>query len=91
MFYIPLLIVCSLSSPELPCMRFHDAIETPYYTQKACQERLQQIYNEVVFRKQQIENALPGPYSFRPVCTVPRSDTFSLAQEETIDEHFSQN
>jgi hypothetical protein len=84
MYYLPLLILCSLSSPDLPCMRFKDAIQTPYFTEAACTARLEAIYREVTQAPWKVKRNLPGPYKVRALCTVPRSETFSLAFEKEL-------
>lgn len=81
MYYIPLLIVCSLSPGYVgdkdagaTCLKFSDALEVHYYRLSDCETRVREIQQEVFTHKDRLAEKLPGPWHFRGRCIAPVLD-----------------
>lgn len=81
MFYLPLLIVCSLApgfvgdtDTGATCIKFSDAVETKYYTLADCERRIREIQESVLADVEKLNGLIPGPWHFKGNCVAPIID-----------------
>ncbi len=77
MYYLPLLIVCSLSpgftgdeATGPTCIKIFDAYETHYLTLTDCAARVRQLVEGTKNRTGQLAMTIPGPWRYSGKCIV---------------------
>lgn len=78
MYFIPILLVCSLNIPFLgdqdsgpTCRTFKDRPEIHYLTLAECKTRLRAIVDEIQGDVDKLHRIIPGPWSYKGNCVIP--------------------
>jgi len=81
MYYLPLLIVCSLAPGYVgdkdsgsTCLQFWERPEVHYTTLEQCANRVRELQQEIMRRPERLAIEIPGPYHFRGKCLAPVID-----------------
>jgi len=81
MYFIPILIVCSLNAGFLgdvdsgaTCLKFFDRPEVHYLKLDDCAARLREMLDSVRGAADRLTIQLPGPWRYIGKCTVPVID-----------------
>ncbi|MDR4483840.1 MAG: hypothetical protein R3B95_11610 [Nitrospirales bacterium] len=78
MYYIPLLIICSLNpgfvgDPDTgaTCRKFHDLNDqVGYRTLSGCERRVKDMQDEILLDRDKLSRILPGPYRLKGYCVM---------------------
>jgi len=87
MFYVALVIVCSINAGFVgdhdtgpTCLKFFDRPVVHYYTLDDCATRAREIVDSIRNDTQSLSGIIPGPWSFKGKCFVPVIDENQLAK-----------